>query len=73
VKEEKSEKQLKTVEPKNSFFKSESKAEQQPAKLIAKKGLKVSKPKEVWSVKAGDDVSSLSADKIAVLKLNGVI
>lgn len=72
MKEEKSEKQFQTVEPKNSVFKSEPKAEK-PAALIAKKGLKVSKPKESWSVNAGDDVSSLSADKLAVLKLNGVI
>lgn len=72
MKEEKSEKQFQTVEPKKSFFKSESKAEK-PAALIAKKGLKVSKPKEVWSVQAGDDVSNLSADKIAILKINGCI
>jgi len=73
VKEEKSEKQFQTVEPKNSFFKSEKKAEPKPEKLIAKKALKVSKPKEVWSVKAGDDVSNLSSDKLQVLKNNGVI
>lgn len=73
MKEEKSEKQLKTVEPKKSFFATEPKAEPKPAALIAKKDLKVSKPKESWSVKAGDDVSNLSADKIAILKLNGAI
>lgn len=72
MKEEKSEKQFQTVEPKNSVFKSEPKAEK-PAALIAKKDLKVSKPSSSWSVKAGDDVSGLSADKLAVLKLNGVI
>lgn len=72
MKEEKSEKQLKTVEPKNSFFKSEPKVEK-PAAMIAKKGLKVSKPKETWSVNAGDDVSGFSADKLQVLKNNGVI
>ncbi len=69
---ENNEKSIKTVEPKNSFFKSEPKVEK-PAAMIAKKDLKVSKPKETWQVKAGDDVSGLSADKLQVLKLNGVI